>query len=42
MGRWERAGARMRQRGMGHGEGREAESTKQQPHGIGKPVATEW
>ena len=42
MGRWERASAGMRQRGMGHGMGREAESAKQQPHGIGKPVAMEW
>ena len=38
MGRWERAGAGMRQRGMGHGKGREAKSAKQQPHRIGKPV----
>ena len=42
MGRWERSGAGMRQRGMGHGKGREAESAKQQPRGIGKPVAMEW
>ena len=42
MGRWERAGAGMRQRGMGHGKGREAESAKQEPRGIGKPVAMEW
>ena len=42
MGRWERAGAAMRQRGMGQGKGREAENAKQQPHGIGKPVAMEW
>ena len=42
MGRWERAGAGMRQRGMGRGKGREAESAKQQPHGIGKPVAMEF
>ena len=41
MGRWERAVAGMRQRGMGHGMGREAESAKQQPHGIGKRVAKE-
>ena len=27
---------------MGHGMGRETESAKQQPHGIGKPVAMEW
>ena len=42
MGRRERAGAGMRQRGMGHGKGREAKSAKQQPHGIGKPVPMEW
>ena len=42
MGRWERAGVRMRQRGMGHGMGREAKSAKQQPHWIEKPVAMEW
>ena len=42
MGRWERAGAGMRQRGMGHGMGRETESAKQQPRGIGTPVAMEW
>ena len=42
MGRWERADAGMRQREMGQGEGREAESAKQQPRGIGKPVAMEW
>ena len=42
MGRWERAGARMRQRGMGHGMGRDTKSAKQQPSGIGKPVAMEW
>ena len=39
MGHWERAGAGMRQRGMGHRKGREAESAKQQPHRIGEPVA---
>ena len=42
MGRRERAGAAMRQGGMGHGKGKEAESAKQQPLGIGKPVAMEW
>ena len=42
MGRWERAGARMRQRGRGHGMGRETESAKQQSRGIGKLVAMEW
>ena len=42
MGRWERASAGMRQRGMGHGMGREAESAKQQLHGIQKPGAMEW
>ena len=42
MGHRERAGAGMRQRGMGHGKGRGAESAKQQPHAIGKPVAMEW
>ena len=42
MGRWERAGAGMRQRGMGHGMGRQTKSAKQQPCGIGKPVAMEW
>ena len=42
MGRRQRAGAGMRPRGMGHGKGREAESAKQQPHGIWKPVAMEW
>ena len=42
MGRWERAGAGMRQSGMGHWKGRETESAKQQPRGIGKPVAMEW
>ena len=42
MGRWERAGAGMRQRGMGQAKGREAESAKQQPRGIWKPVAMEW
>ena len=41
MGRWERAGVGMRQRGLGQGMGRGAESAKQQPHGIGKPVAME-
>ena len=41
MGRSERAGAGMRQSEMGHGKGREAESAKQQRHGIGKPVAME-
>ena len=41
MGRWERAAAGKRQRGMGHGMGRETESAKQQPRGIGKPVAME-
>ena len=42
MGRFERAAAGMRQRGMGHGMGRETESAKQQPHGIGKSVAMGW
>ena len=42
MGRWERAVAGMRQSGMGHGMGRETETAKQQPLGIGKPVAMEW
>ena len=42
MGRWERAGAGMRQRGMGHGLGRETESAKPQPREISKPVAMEW
>ena len=42
MGRCERAGAGKRQRGVGHGKGREAESAKQQPHWIGKLVAMEW
>ena len=39
MGRWERAGAGMRQRGMGPGMVRETKSAKQQPRGIWKPVA---
>ena len=42
MGRWERADAGMRQRGMGHAMGRETKNAKQQPRGIGKPVAMEW
>ena len=42
MGRWERASAGMRQRGMGHGKGREAKSAKQQPREMGKQVAMEW
>ena len=42
MRNWERAGAGMRQRGVGHGMGRETESAKQQPREIGKPVAMKW
>ena len=42
MGRCERAGAGMRQKKKGHGKGREAKSAKQQPRGIGKPVAMKW
>ena len=42
MGRRERAGAGMRQMGIGHGMGRGTKSAKQQPRGIGKPVAIEW
>ena len=41
-GSGDRAGDGMWREGPGHGMGREAESTKQQPRGIGKPVAMEW
>ena len=41
-GRWDWADDGMWQRGTGHGMGWETESAKQQPRGIGKPVAMVW